>query len=54
MNRSTALFLAATAIGLPAWVIDVNALSGSVKAAWLAGLVSMGLAGVYYWIKDRA
>lgn len=54
MNRSTALILAAAATGLPSFFIEVNPLPASVKAAWLAIMATLALAGFFYWAKDRA
>lgn len=53
MSRSTSLIFAAAAIGLPAWFVDVNALPGTVKAAWLAVMITTALAGCVLWVKDR-
>lgn len=54
MNRSTALILAAAATGMPSFFLEVNSLPAPVKAAWLAVMATLALAGFFYWAKDRA
>lgn len=54
MNRSTFLLLTSAATGVPSFFINVNALPAAVKAAWLAVMVTLALAGFFYWAKDRA
>lgn len=54
MNRSTALILASAATGLPAYFIDANAQPAALKAAWVAVMATLALAGFFYWVKDGA
>lgn len=53
MSRSTVLILVAAALGLPAWFTDVNSLPENVKAAWLAIMITIAIAGGVLWAKDR-
>lgn len=53
MHRSTALILASAATGLPSFFIEVNAQPTALKAAWLAIMATLALAGFFYWVKDR-
>jgi hypothetical protein len=54
MKRSTILLLTSAACGIPSLFMDVNSLTGDVKAAWLAVMLTIALAGFFFWAKDRA
>jgi len=54
MARSTILLLTSAAMGSPSFLLEINSLPESVKAAWLAVVVTFGMAGFYYWARDRA
>lgn len=54
MPRSTLLLLTAAAAGSPSFLLDVNSFPESAKTVWLAVVVTLGLAGFYYWARDRA
>lgn len=53
MNRSTAMFYLAVALGMPAWLVDANALSGTVQTAWLGSIVLCSAIAVAFWVIDR-
>lgn len=55
MKRSTGLLLtSAAAGGIPSLFMGVNSLPSDVKAAWLAVMLTIALAGFFFWAKDRA
>lgn len=54
MKRSTGLLLTSAAGGIPSLFMDVNSLPSDVKAAWLAVMLTIALAGFFFWAKDRA
>lgn len=53
MNRSTACFLIAPLVGLPAWAVDVTELPLSVQVIWLLAFFGTALVGGLFWALDR-
>ena len=52
MNRSTGCFLAATAMGMPAWFIDAKALPHELQMLWVAVLIGAVFLGGVFWTRD--
>lgn len=52
MNRSTSCLLVASALGAPAWVIDVKALPIESQMLWLAVLTGTALLAGFFWARD--
>ena len=52
MNRSTACLLVASAMGVPAWLVDVKALPPSVQILWVAAMIGTALLAGAFWARD--
>lgn len=52
MNRSTACLLVASALGAPAWVVDVKILPIESQLLWLAVLLGAVLLAGFFWARD--
>ena len=53
LNRSAACVLAASAMGAPAWLIEVKALPNELQIVWLVAIVGVGLLGGVFWARDK-
>lgn len=53
MGRSQVCFILAALIGMPAWIVDVNALPQTGQVAWFAAMLIAGLLGCMFWAIDR-
>lgn len=52
MNPSIGCLVAASAMGMPAWVIDVKSLPHEVQILWLVALLGTALLAGVFWARD--
>ena len=52
MVRSTACFMVASVMAVPAWIIDVKSLPHSMQVTWVAVVLGVALLGGLFWGKD--